>query len=116
MSGPIESSRLAANDQGPSVSSQSRNRAQSRQPASLCPPPIASRRSAEERAVITFAKDKQNRTIARFQSVFRVAVVSATTRTRSPDQYGLGRHVAENARQVHSPERLSESSLPVSRW
>ena len=78
--------------------------ASSRLPATLRPPPVTSRGSAEERATVTFAEDEVNWAIARFQPFIRLAAVSATTRSPSPDHYGLGRHWASNARPARSPE------------
>ena len=75
------------------------------QPAILRQTPVARRPTAEERAARNFAEDEENRAIARFRSVFRAAAVSATPQSSSPDHYGLGRHIAENARQAHSPIR-----------
>ena len=78
---------------------------------------VASRRTAEQHASETFAEDKQNRAIARFRPFVRIAAVSATIReSRSSDHYGLGRHLADNARQARSPEgRPRESRQPDSR-
>ena len=84
-------------------------------PAGRLPPPANRKSSAELCADSTFAEDDQNRAIARFRSVYRVAAISATPRTRSPDHYGLGGHVAENARQAYSPEGQVGSRQPLPR-
>ena len=53
--------------------------------------------------------EQQNRAIARFRPFLSVAAISATE-VPGPDNYGLGRHLAEAARRTRSPEARPSGS------